>query len=264
MSLFISPIKTLDIVASSGKIYGFFHIGFMNNWDVIFNILVDDLKNSGLLEATEKIFVGTAGIPPSNFILPEKFLWASSNLVLEDGENETIKLIYSSRMRLKGNKIWYIHTKGSANWHQPLEHMIKVTSWRNFMTYFIIKNWRNCLRALQSNDICGANWLYIHKNKSLIKNEEVRRRNLYDQVGGTFCGNFWWANGDYISKMETSPTFNPHAAQRCLAEFFLGRHNPIVFDFCDFYCLSKIKELNGNFYGKYIDPKWYERPYFIL
>lgn len=257
MSLFVSPIKSSDIIVSSGKIYGFFHIGFMNNWEYIFNSLVKDLENSGLLKATEKVFVGTAGIPPSDFVLPEKFFLVKQNLVLEDGENETIKSIHSLRMRLKGNKIWYIHTKGASRKDFGMD------SWRDFMVYFVVKNWKNCIRALQLHDICGVSWHYIRKDKKVFLSERVRKENLYDQVQGRFSGNFWWANGDYLSKIDTPfPSFNPYAHKRHLSEFFLGRHSPIVYDFCDICHLTK--GFGGDYYGVYIDPKWYEQPYFIL
>lgn len=72
------------------------------------------------------------------------------------------------------DKFLYIHSKGITKQNNQF-----VTDWRNVMEYFLIYNYKNCLKELNNYDTVGIDYIY----------------NLH------YSGNFWWTKGSYYLKL---------------------------------------------------------------
>lgn len=93
--------------------------------------------------------------------------------------------------------IGYIHLKGVSR------NLPGVTDWRHLLEYFSIDQYSQCLHYLdQGYDIVGCNWVPV----SWIKPH--------------FSGNFWWANSDYIKKLQ--PLLHPDLCQPGTRSEFSG------------------------------------------
>ena len=99
--------------------------------------------------------------------------------------------------------MWYIHTKGVTAPNNPNQR-----DWRKYMEYFTIERYEDCIKALETYDVCGVNW----------------HPPLWDVKNYHFSGNFWWARAEYIKNL---PPINLDG-DRHEAESFLGYGNPRV------------------------------------
>lgn len=79
--------------------------------------------------------------------------------------------------------VLYLHPKGISqvqrnNTWVPVP---QIQDWRNFMEYWVIERWQECVQKLETNDAVGVNfrtWPWPH-----------------------FSGNMWWATASYIKKL---------------------------------------------------------------
>jgi hypothetical protein len=163
------------------KIYGFHHICFDKNGRTVFEEQLKTLYESGLYEASEVIFCTFLG-SLDNYKLPPKYkiIYLSTNS--KAYERPILEYMYEQSTKLPG-KYWYIHTKGVS--HYGTEKYERVRDWRIFMEYFVITNWRRCVKDLEQYDVAGAN---------------------YATNPSHYSGNFWWATSNYIKT--NKPNFN--------------------------------------------------------
>jgi len=224
----------LKIKASQSQdIYGFIHIGKMNDWERIFNSLLKNIQDSGLFSATKEIYIGVSG--DTTFDTPQGTKLAICNPKIKDGEVETLKFLHEMSKKVNGN-FWYVHTKGSR-WTKESHESKCAESWRNYMEYFVIKNWSNCVKALKTHDACGVEWSPSEWNGKML-----------------FSGNFWWARSDYISSIKTPMVeYDPYDEYRYKAEFLIGKNNPKVKNF------FTAQPPTGNLYGIVLNPKIYQK-----
>lgn len=79
--------------------------------------------------------------------------------------------------------ILYLHPKGISQDQKYSTWRPKpnLQDWRNFMEYWVIEQWPDCIEKLKTHDAVGVNlrtWPWPH-----------------------FSGNMWWATADYIRKL---------------------------------------------------------------
>jgi hypothetical protein len=113
------------------------------------------------------------------------------------GEYQKISLDYTTRNWYEGHalskvdnigrtyddcKILYFHTKGVSNKYKDLisndYYNLKVEGikcWKELMEYFLIDNWKDCIKKLDEYDTVGVN-----------------------NVNNWWWGNFWWSNSKHI------------------------------------------------------------------
>jgi hypothetical protein len=138
-------------------------------------------------------------------------------------ETKTLKWIRDYAKNNHGDYVLYFHTKGVVKHSKPIE------DWRNYMEYFAIDYWIDCIEKLKEGyDCCGVMWntdtpIGIHPH---------------------FSGNFWWATTDYINKLDHSLLDSPWRYDR---EFWIGS-NPDVKPF-EFHN-SGLNEKNSLIQGK--------------
>jgi hypothetical protein len=220
----------------SRDIYGFIHVGVMNDWKRILDSQIESLKSSGLMLQTKKIYVSGAG---DMIDLPEGMelgVWTSN---LKEGEVETMKFIHCMSKEVSGN-FWYIHTKG-ARWEIGSHESKCADSWREYMQYFVIRRWKHCVDALKTHDVCGVEYT---ESQWALKMDFIKKF--------IFSGNFWWARSDYIeSIVDPIISENPYDEYRYKAEFFIVQGNPKIKNFHQLHP-------TGDLYGILIQPKLYK------
>lgn len=79
--------------------------------------------------------------------------------------------------------VLYLHSKGVNG--NPF-----AKSWRDYMEYFCIEKWKDCVAGLGTEyDTCGVNLRHpVHETTE----------------NAHYSGNFWWATSDYIKTLDDS------------------------------------------------------------
>jgi hypothetical protein len=168
--------------------YIFFHICFINNWVDVVNKLFDKIKSSGLYDKVDGIYCGVLG--DKNNLSHPLFSDPKVNM-LYHSENMTFferpTLYYLHELSKKSDfNVLYIHSKGiQHNGTNPC-----VEDWVDYLTYFNITRFQDCLKRLESSNVVGVN----------LQKEEYAE--IYH-----FSGNFWWSKSSYIRKL--NPNIDP-------------------------------------------------------
>ena len=167
-------IKRRKYKGGDENIYGFHHICFKNNGQQIFEEQLQKIKDSGLYDRSNKIFCSLLG-QRNNYVLPDKYEIIYENEKMDVYERPILRYMYDNSSINEG-KYWYIHTKGIRHYQTPNENPVR--DWRNYMEYFIITKWQQCVNDLNNYDVVGV---------SLQREPKIH-----------YSGNFWWSKSSYI------------------------------------------------------------------
>ena len=208
----------------------------------IYESQINLIKSTKLFDRTQKIFIGISG-KKVDFVKKEKKIKIfSHDPVLENGEKKTLLALHKICKRKKLFKLWYIHTKGAQYTDLFKSEFIPfVDSWRNYLEYFVIVNHEECIKKLNSYDICGTEW--------------------HQTPEPHFSGNFWWARSDYINKINpfehgVKGLLENDKNKRHLAELgFIGTKNPLVFNFL------QLKTNGEQLYKEMCSPHSYKKTF---
>lgn len=217
---------------NKSKIAVFYHVCQVNNWFNMFQEQISKLQKSGLYDDADYIHIGINGETP----LPLKLFKANRIKFNKNfySEIDTLIDLYNFARANPDYKILYFHTKGvtHANCGYP-ELEANVDAWRKYMEYFCIEKWKESSDKLKDFDTVGVDWL-----KTAHINNEERPMPHY-------AGNFWWANSNYISKLDISYLKEDTPWKRYNCEFWIGTKNPKSLN---------LHSSHLNKYGDYIDP----------
>ena len=181
------------------KIAIFYHIYQYGLWQSIFNEQWKCISESNLLHTAEIIHLGINGN-----VFAESgntHIRAKLNKNPQNEEADTLKDLAQFAKNNPDYKILYIHTKGVSNYTE------NTSDWRNMMNYFCIEQWRDCIKLLNTYDAVGCNLTQL----PLLH----------------FSGNFWWANAEYINKLD--PKFLDYD-DRFAREFWIGTGNGNLYE----------------------------------
>jgi hypothetical protein len=220
------------------SIYGVWHLCLADTLESTTSQCIK-LEQSGLLDATDTLFVNLVGDPYGSYKLPFFERWGKKNNILysrtynlHDFEYASLKFIYDlshiGSMHSPINrqpfsnvnhpfKLYYIHSKGAfvKTWVDDVTRYKNVRLWRDYMEHFVIEKWRDCVAALDTYDVCGVEW----REKPLPH----------------FSGNFWWATDNYLGKLPNILDYwSANQFERIWAEMYIGQANPKYKDFCNF------------------------------
>lgn len=194
----------------------FYHIWAPKD-DALVRLLIDEqikkLQTSHLISNSE-LFIGINGASSSSI---QEYLSGYNTTILPDddaAESHTLQMLYNHCQSLSENRpVFYFHTKGLSHFYDEGCHKNKkqfnkifkcVNSWRHFMEYHTISQWRVCVDKLKEFDTVGPNHCKHFFNH--------------------YSGNFWWANSSFISH-KTSPlihsTTKGHGKRRHRAESWI-------------------------------------------
>jgi len=192
-------------------IYGFMHIATMNHWRRVVNDQISKIKSSGLYEKTNKIYIGLVGF--TDWEPKDKkfeFLFREPNFRV--CENPTIHALQQTCKKELDAKVWYIHTKGVS---RGIDRHCE--DWRQYMEHFVVEEHRQCIKALDDGyDAAGVEW-FRAQDPLFLKGHKMFNEFAH------FSGNFWWANANYVAKLEPACMHDRHCA-----EIFIGTGSPRV------------------------------------
>lgn len=145
------------------------------------------INNSELLKNIDNFYVIVSNAQERHKDFLQQFSTLSNkikiinlpNPVFND-ESDTLNFILQKSNDSSTNRrIFYLHTKGVTHSHQLVKK--NVDAWVEYLDLYNIHKWKECVDALDSNDVAGG--LYESSNPK------------------HFSGNFWWANTNYIKTL---------------------------------------------------------------
>lgn len=160
------------------KNYIFYHCYCINDYFSRFQSTYQKICDSGLIESVYKIYVVAVG-PYRDLFKTRANAFQKVVCVLGDNsgsESDTLRLLWDKSQDEEFNAL-YIHSKGVTKSGNP-----HVQSWIEYMEYFCITRYRECIDSLSSYDTCGVN---LRKDPMLH-----------------YSGNIWWTKSSYIRKRE--------------------------------------------------------------
>jgi hypothetical protein len=207
----------------SNHIAIFYHIFQRNHWKELFERQLITLQQSGLYDAADYIHFGINGDEPLPFeLIKVNSIKRNTNW---DSEADTLADLHAFAEKHEEYRIIYIHTK-TASIPPDYSCWENVNLWLDYLEYFNVKNWRACVDLLDKYDCVGTDW---HTDAKLPH----------------YSGNFWWANADYIAKLETDFLYAKcdlcDTESRHRSEYWISTKNPA---FYSFYSSNLNKYLN--------------------
>lgn len=134
-------------------------------------------------------------------------------------------------------KVLYIHTKGASR--HDTKHETAINYWRQYLEYFNILNWRDCVDALNKNyDSCGVLW--VRGDWKTI-----------GKSGSHYSGSFYWVKSNLIKKIPLE-----HFSDKSMYGRYAMEALPSVVDH-KALCLHKLDSSIVNPYHDVIHPKKY-------
>lgn len=201
----------------------------VNNCLELFTSTFDKMIQSNFLNSVENLFVNLVGIDVNKYVdvvsAKHPKIKVSTNYTEHSGEMDTLKMLWDFCQTKENFNVLYLHSKGASR-----PGNVNVKSWVDYMEYFLIEKWNQCVDALEHYDTCGVN--------------------LQDFPGNHYSGNFWWANSSFIKKLKRFDVINcevsrlPYYAQdltRAYCEFWLLDNN--------FYKAHSFHNSNVDHYG---------------
>ena len=159
----------------------------VDDWEIRLSDQLKRMKSSSLYDESNEIHLVVTDINNNQKDKIDSLL----------GEYQKISLDYTTRNWYEGHalskvdniartyddcKILYFHTKGVSNKYKDLisndYYNLKVEGikcWKELMEYFLIENWKDCVKKLDEYDTVGVN-----------------------NVNNWWWGNFWWSNSKHI------------------------------------------------------------------
>lgn len=216
----------------------FHHIYQHGNWKEIYLDQVAELEKSGLLQAANYLCLGVNGdeeIPATS---------RKENRIISNKNNNpkteyyTLKGLYDY-CNLRDSLVLFIHTKGvtwtpteenknncidSSFGQYTIQHIYDAKqSWRKYLEYFLIGKWQQCVNLLSDYDTVGTEWVdwcYLGGESFDVS---------------CYAGGMWWANSDYIKKLDPNFIFNNMIIERFACEYWISTKKPNYYSFHNFF-----------------------------
>ena len=156
----------------------------------VLDSLILQIKTSGLIDSLDYIIINNIGNPIDK-TYGEKIHIINYSANVKLFEIPTIRLISDFASQFRDVKLLYMHTKGIS--YTKNTQNKNVIDWTNYMSYFMIDKYEDCLEKLNQYDAVGCNYLTAPRKH--------------------FSGNFWWANTNYIQNISTGELQERHDAE---------------------------------------------------
>ena len=206
-------ITSVETSCEEPKKYCFIHSCNLENVGICrLDYLIKTLRITECENVFEKIIINNIGLPIEN-IYGEKYevINCSENSKLY--ENPTINLINDFSNTNPNSYILYLHTKGIRYSKED----DKENDWINYMLYFLVEEYRNCISILDENyDTVGCDY-------SIELDQRVFDGCHPYPPPPHYSGNFWWANSNYL---KTLPKLCIQLPDRNAPEFWLFQNSP--------------------------------------
>jgi len=222
-------------------IYGFMHIYQINNWEEIVEEQIQRMKNSGLWDEMDTLFIGFLGKEEiREFSKKVNVLYHIDKPDIYDFG--ILSFMQNLSFTFDG-QIFYIHAKGIT--HYPVKCY---TDWRKMLEHYTLDRYNVCLKELEKNDVAGANW---HLGNGFMR-AAPKYANGFD-VTPHFSASFWWANTDYVRRLPTMHIgYNKYQS-----EFWMGAAIPKVAELWHTDIYHQKKEYPESIYFGKLDIRYY-------
>jgi hypothetical protein len=188
------------------KTFIYLHVCMINNWEEITNQILNQINTSGLIDKIENLFFFVLGELNKNNLekikkiqqLNPKYKVKSIRKEVQTYEKITLNyLLDDCKNKYENCKILYLHTKGITRVGNK-----NVEDWVKYLIYFNVNKHNDCINALDKYDTCGVN---LHE-KPLLH----------------YSGNFFWANSEYIKKLEELDIREHFICQEDYVKYYLA------------------------------------------
>lgn len=165
----------------------YFHCYCFGSYASILYNKYKKINNSELLKNIDNFYVIVSNAQERHKDFLQQFSTLSNkikiinlpNPVFND-ESDTLNFILQKSNDSSTNRrILYLHTKGVTHSHQLVKK--NVDAWVEYLDLYNIHKWKECVDALDTNDVAGGLYESSHPKH--------------------FSGNFWWANTNYIKTL---------------------------------------------------------------
>ncbi|WP_434501862.1 hypothetical protein [Prevotella sp.] len=191
-------LEKWDVAPESDKnIYGVYHVYCDTDWERLVIKQIENLKNSGLFDATTTFYVSCITSKDSDVDKLKEIVGSDKLQIISVTDNpcryEYPALEYVRQISAAEDcMIYYFHTKGISYQTSDctdrafLFFKNKIVAWCEMMEYFIFFKWNVAVNALNSGYDTYGCYLW-----------PPRKQKMYS-------GSYWWANSLYI---RTLPDF---------------------------------------------------------
>jgi len=176
----------------------YIHVCCINNYREIFRFLMHCIKESGLYENVQEIRCCILGNYDETLFVDEKIRILAVSPDISLYEVFTINRIHED-CKTEDMNVLYLHTKGVTK-----PNNICVVQWLQYLCYFNIYRYKNCIEMLYENDTVGVN---------------LNREGIVH-----YSGNFWWATSTYIRTLEPCQNTSYNSPEFWLTEKNTGTY----------------------------------------
>ena len=179
---------------SAKPIFGVYHIYCVEGWQRLVKRQVENLKNDGLLDATQRLFVSCISKNDSDIDELRRII-GSEKMEVVSFTDDARRYEYPALEKVLGVcrendcLVYYFHTKGisyqcvNTSDRLFLGFQANIEAWREMLEYFVFAKWRVAVNTLNdSYDLYGC-YRWPPRDYKM------------------FSGNFWWINSDYGKRL---------------------------------------------------------------
>lgn len=142
------------------------------------------LESSELLTPTTNIFLSYVGNKTNiYYALHPRLVVLHSSPNVGDYELPTLNIVWNYARLYPNMKLLYLHTKGIGKQKNDC-----IEDWTEYMLYFCVEKWKECLDMLNTSDTVGVD--------------------LLEEPVLHYSGNFWWANASHILRLPPPQEFS--------------------------------------------------------
>lgn len=182
---------------------------------------MQNLHDSGLRDAADKIFIGMNGVSTKGI-----YSHGKTEILQHGAKAESLlPTMRALQQWLPGHEdyaVCFFHSKGATQPHNPLYH-----AWRMCMEKTVVRDWRKCVAHLEVGyDTVGCHWISREKYGAIVNPEH----------GGTpfWGGVYWWATAKFLLKLPPLIAEIEKKEDWFWPEHFIGSGpNPKVKDYHD-------------------------------
>ena len=213
----------------------FIHLYQFGDWKNIYTDQITKLQESGLLDAASFVFLGVNGSEDLPIKNDKIRVFRNDIYGIESAETYTLKALYDYSFLKDDVNVLYLHAKG-VTWSnsETFDHSVNTDigvftkkqiydntqHWRNYLEFFLIKNWQICVDLLNSHDVVGTE---LNQN-SYFGGFGICKKQHYG-------GNMWWSNTEYIKKLDVNFVINNLMIGRYAHELWICTKNPKTYCF---------------------------------
>jgi hypothetical protein len=129
-------------------------------------------------------------------------------------------------------KVLFFHSLGvSRSDPTVLKYKLK---WKDYMETLLIKNWKQCVDLLDHYDCVGTEYIPF----ATYKEETIQFEAPHYQ------GFFWWANTNYLRKLDPTYFYQDVEWQPYLCELWIGSGKPKAYNFYTSWLNHYMHEIN--------------------